>query len=491
MKISRLIFLSFFFILLLFSITTYINYKQAEAVKENAEFISTSTQVMKNTTRFQRNIFNMVGGLRGYLITGHKYFISSYDSAMTENEQILQELLLLVPDSSVQENRLRQIKGLNDQWIENYAEPLRQAKTLSIIHDSNLYRYQKMYREKMIVGNEQRIQSLLQDKFREFSNYEYDNRDTKKAQLANSVQVTKRISLILTVISVVVSLSIVIFLAHRISSRIISMGKLANEISSGNYSVHIPDTGQDELSGLSRELNNMAHALSENISLLKRKNQELDQFAHIVSHDLKGPLRGIDNVVTWIEEDHLHELSPKVREYLDLVRGRIIRAENLIEGILSYARIGKEKIQTETVSINMLLNEVVENIGGQNKITFSIQQDMPVIETEKIPLYQIFYNLIGNAVKYIDKEDGRVNVYYKDRGSDYEFFVEDNGPGISKAYHDKIFVIFQTLNDRDTVESTGVGLAIVKKILDEKKETIRVTSEPGKGSMFSFTWPKV
>ena len=246
MKISNLIFLSFFFILLLFSITTYINYKQAEAVKENAEFISTSTQVMKNTSRFQRNIWGMVGGLRGYLITGEKYFISSYDSAIAENDQILRELLLLVPDSSVQESRLREIKVLNDQWVENYAEPLKHAKTLSIIHDSNLYRYQKMYREKMIIGNEQRIQSLLQEKFREFSNYEYDTRDAKKVTLATSVQVTKRISLILTIISVVVSLAIVVFLAHRISSRIISMGKLANEISSGNYSVHIPDTGQDE-----------------------------------------------------------------------------------------------------------------------------------------------------------------------------------------------------------------------------------------------------
>ena len=232
MKISNLIFLSFFFILLLFSITTYINYKQAEAVKENAEFISTSTQVMKNTSRFQRNIWGMVGGLRGYLITGEKYFISSYDSAIAENDQILRELLLLVPDSSVQESRLREIKVLNDQWVENYAEPLKHAKTLSIIHDSNLYRYQKMYREKMIIGNEQRIQSLLQEKFREFSNYEYDTRDAKKVTLATSVQVTKRISLILTIISVVVSLAIVVFLAHRISSRIISMGKLANEISS-------------------------------------------------------------------------------------------------------------------------------------------------------------------------------------------------------------------------------------------------------------------
>ena len=105
-------------------------------------------------------------------------------------------------------------------------------------------------------------------------------------------------------------------------------------------------------------------------------------------------------------------------------------------------------------------------------------------------MFQIFSNLISNAIKYNDKEKGLVKVYYQDHLTHYEFFVEDNGPGISKIYHDRIFVIFQTLRERDSIESTGVGLAIVKKILDARKETINIASEANKGTVFSFTWKK-
>jgi light-regulated signal transduction histidine kinase (bacteriophytochrome) len=115
---------------------------------------------------------------------------------------------------------------------------------------------------------------------------------------------------------------------------------------------------------------------------------------------------------------------------------------------------------------------------------------MPVLYTERLPLLQIFTNLITNAVKHHDKTKGIVKVYHKVNGEHYEFFVEDDGPGIDRGYHEKIFVIFQTLRERDTFESTGVGLAIIKKILDDRNLNIRVFSEPGRGAIFSFTWPK-
>jgi len=115
---------------------------------------------------------------------------------------------------------------------------------------------------------------------------------------------------------------------------------------------------------------------------------------------------------------------------------------------------------------------------------------MPVLHTERLPLLQIFSNLISNAVKYNDDPQPRVKVYYDDVGEFYRFFVEDNGPGIAKSYHEKIFMIFQTLQERDLFESTGVGLAIVKKILTERKLDIELISSPGSGSTFIFSWPK-
>jgi light-regulated signal transduction histidine kinase (bacteriophytochrome) len=123
-------------------------------------------------------------------------------------------------------------------------------------------------------------------------------------------------------------------------------------------------------------------------------------------------------------------------------------------------------------------------------LTIEIQKNLPVLSTNRVPLHQIFSNLINNAIKYHDKPNAFVKIYFTDDGDHYTFYVEDNGPGIAQNYHNKIFVIFQTLNGGDSFESTGVGLAIVKKILDDRHQTITLKSEAGNGSTFAFTWPK-
>lgn len=487
MKISSFILLSFIFILLLFSITTYVNYRLSEDVKDNAEFLSRSTEIVRSSSRFQRNTINMVGGLRGFLLTGERYFIQSYDSAVAENESILHEMTALTQDSA-QLRLLNEIRSLNDQWVDNYTGPLRQAKLLANINDSNISYFNKIYREK--AAGEKIIQNQLQQKFREFSNWEYATRDQRRALLASSAVKAKRLTFALTLVSLIVAVLVVIVLISQISKRIGKMVQLADTIASGNYEVSMYDPGKDELTALSTSLNHMAKELSRNISLLKEKNEELDQFAHIVSHDLKGPLRGIDNVVTWIEEDHKEELTPQINEYLQLIKGRVTRAENLIQGILSYARIGKEIVPKEEVDVNELVTEVMDAVPLNENIRIIVPENLPVLYTERIPLFQVFSNLISNAVKYNDKEKGEISIYSKDIGSKYEFFVQDNGPGISEQYHKKIFVIFQTLKERDSFESTGVGLAIVKKILDKRKETIKLRSISGDGATFSFTWSK-
>lgn len=490
MKISYLIFFSFLFILLLFSITTYINFKQSEEVRENSEWVDKSTTIIRNSNRFQRNILNMISGLRGYLFTGENYFIQAYDSAKTEDETILAELSTLVPPNSDQSTLLGEIRSINNNWLENFSTPLIEAKKLAGNSDSSLVSFNKLYREKLTSGTERYLNRQLQEKIRVFINNEYNSRDIRTQILDTSVSRTRTISFVLTSLSIIVGSIISIFLAYRISTRIMVMVKMANEIAQGNYEVYTKDSGRDELSNLAHSLNNMAHVLKENITLLKRKNQELDQFAHIVSHDLKAPLRGIDNVVSWIEEDHITEISPKLMEYIQIIKGRLVRAENLIHGILSYARIGKETQEKEEVDLNQLVDEIGEALMMKSGLKLIVYPKLPRLFTEKVPLLQIFSNLIGNAVKHHDKRNGFIKVYHMEYLQHYEFFVEDNGPGIGKNYHNKIFVIFQTLQERDSLESTGVGLAIVKKILDDRNQKIHVISDAGKGAIFSFTWPK-
>ncbi|HEX6915509.1 MAG TPA: ATP-binding protein [Chitinophagaceae bacterium] len=487
MKISTFILLSFIFILLLFSFTTYINYRLSEQVRENAEFLSRSTEIVRSSSRFQRNTINMVSGLRGFLLTGERYFIEAYDSAAAENESILKEVVHLTDDTS-QIRLLNEIQALHEQWVEGYTEPLRQAKLLASIDEKNITAFNKLYREK--TAGEKSLQLRLQAKFREFANQEYKVRDERRALLAVAAKRANVMVIVLTGISMLAALLVVTVLISRISRRIKKMVNMADTIASGNYNVNLEDKGNDELTALAESLNHMAQELSTNISLLKEKNEELDQFAHIVSHDLKGPLRGIDNVVSWIEEDHQSELTPKLAEYLQLIKGRVIRTENLIHGILSYARIGKEIVPKEPVDVNELLEEVKDSLPADRDIRILIPERLPVIPTERIPLFQVFANLVSNAVKYNDKEHGEIKIFYRDSGEKYEFFVQDNGPGIPDQYHKRIFIIFQTLKERDSFESTGVGLAIVKKILDKRNERISVSSVPGEGATFSFTWSK-
>lgn len=490
MKISYFIFFGFLIILTLFSITTWINLGLSEKVNDNSEFFARSAALVRQGNRFQRNILTMVSGLRGYVLTGENYFVQSYDSSAQENENILTELSMVISDTSAQRRSLDEIITLNNRWINEFARPLIESKKVAGTSDSSLIAFNRMYREKLLTGNERNLNRALQMKFRDFANYEYSLREKRSEVLTASISRTRIISFLLTSASIFLGLAIAVYLAYRISTRILGMVKMADEIAAGNYETYTVSTGKDELSQLGQSLNNMSKVLSENITLLRRKNEELDQFAHIVSHDLKTPLRGIDNVVTWIEEDHTAELSPKMKEYLQLIRGRLIRAENLIKGILSYARVGRELPEKENVDLNILMNDVTGNMEIKPGLNILLQKNLPVILTERIPLQQVLSNLVGNASKYHDKTDGKIEVGFKENNDHYEFTVTDNGPGIAESYHSKIFVIFQTLQARDTFESTGVGLAIVKKILDDRKQTIRLTSEVGKGSAFTFTWPK-
>ncbi|PSL30643.1 phospho-acceptor domain-containing protein [Chitinophaga ginsengisoli] len=488
MKISHYIFLGFVSILILFSITTFVNFSLSNAVMENNDYFTRSTNLVRNSSRFQRNLLTMVNGLRGYLLTGEHSFVEAYDTANIENTQILKEMEGLITDSA-QRRMLNHIKELNDQWTEEYTDPLKQAKMSADISREHLDTFNRVYKEKFASGHERSIQTALQQQFKAFSSSEYTMRDVRKQELAASVTRTNRLSLLLTSTSIILGLFIIIFVTLKISRRIRVMTDMANNIASGHYDVTISDLGKDELSALGNALNHMARQLSGNIALLKRSNAELDQFAQIVSHDLKGPLRGISNVVTWIDEDHQEELTPKMTEYMELIKGRVHRAENLIEGLLSYAKADKEEIEKEEVYLNALVKEAVDNLPDTGNVQVEIG-DLPVVHAERLWLFQIFSNLISNAIKHNDKPFPTVKVYCKEQPDHYEFFIEDNGNGIEQHYHKRIFIIFQTLKDRDSFESTGVGLAIVKKIIDLKKQQINVSSSPGKGSVFSFTWSK-
>ena len=223
---------------------------------------------------------------------------------------------------------------------------------------------------------------------------------------------------------------------------------------------------------------------------LRERNRELDQFAYVVSHDLKAPLRAIDSLSSWIEEDLQGNMTPAVSEHIGLMRNRVQRMQEMIQGILEYSRVGRVQSQMAECNVKNLLEEIISDLSLPEDFTVSIGEGMPVLHTEVLRLRQVFSNLIDNAVKHHNKQEGRIEINVKEEETLYVFSVTDDGPGISEAYHSRIFELFQVLQPRDVKENTGVGLALVKKIVETQNGQIQVSSQVGFGTTFTFTWPK-
>ncbi len=225
-------------------------------------------------------------------------------------------------------------------------------------------------------------------------------------------------------------------------------------------------------------------------AVLEQRNQDLDSFVHIVSHDLKAPLRAIANLSQWIEDDLEGEMLTEIQPQLVLLRSRVARMSATINGLLDYARIGRSDDKIEPVSVAQLLAETIDSIAPPPTFSISIAPNLPTLNTKRLFLSQVFANLIGNGIRHHDRSDGSIQISCQECGDFYEFGIADDGPGIAPENHDKVFAIFQAVNPQNSPDSTGIGLAIVKKIIETEGGTIRLESELGHGTAFYFTWKR-
>jgi signal transduction histidine kinase len=376
------------------------------------------------------------------------------------------------------------IDQLHHQWL-HYASSLINARK-NFDSKKSIEKYNVLFESQLKRQVGKKINSDIAKKFAELDKLEYNSRSVHSGNLANSIRDTHTFSLIFFISTIVIGICTASFIIYRLSRRIKTMVLLAENISEGRFTT-IEDNKNDELKSLSISLNKMSTSLQRFINELENRNAELDKFAYAVSHDLKAPIRGIHNVVNWTEEDLGNELSPHLKKNLDIIHQRAKRMEDLINGLLDYARL-RTKTTAESTNLNDAITQISESIVPRN---FKMEvHDLPVIFTERLKLEQVFANLISNAVKYSSGTEGHIIISCKEFTDHYEFSVRDNGIGIDPEYHSRIFEMFQTLRDRDEKESTGIGLALIKKILDDQNCTIRVESTLGNGAEFIFTWPK-
>jgi signal transduction histidine kinase len=311
-----------------------------------------------------------------------------------------------------------------------------------------------------------------------------------------------------------------LFLATDMTQPILELVEKSALVAKGDFSQRVDIKSKDEIGTLAKSFNSMAenlqktttsmvnldreivdrkkaeHALHDSNKELKAAverltiaNRELSEFAHVAAHDLKAPLRAIGSLAGLLSVDYRDRLDEQGRRYLDMLVRRTERISELISGLLRYSEVGYES-EKQQVNLNEIIDEVIAEAASPENIDIIKDTNFPTILCNRIHMFQVFQNLIINAIKYMDKPRGCVRLSCIEEGDFWKFSVADNGCGIEQRYFKKIFKVFQTLTRRDEMESTGIGLSVVRRIVEKYDGKIWVESEPEKGSTFYFTLPK-
>lgn len=473
------------------SITAYVTIQQ---LSRYTRLVEHSYQVLQKTDNLRLAIRDAQSGVRNYLIVGDTSYLRTYATNAAQLPVQARQLQALVADEPAQQARADTLRRLLAGQVRELARYRAYPPSPAVAQALLLSERQPLRQFKGVVTRLRRSEeNLLLSRNRQQGIYQ---------NLAPSA----------IIVSAVLAVIIVLWLFHKIvgelkandrlrleltrtnldtAQRIRAMEYLTRQVVQGDYKVKITESGQqqDRLASLGQLLNQMTQALDVAFTTLENRNKELDQFAYVASHDLKAPLRGLGSLVQWIEEE-ASDLSPQLRTYLTQMKGRLARLEDLINGLLAYARASRAERQLAEVRVPELVREVADLVVPPG-FELVLAPGLPTFLTDRLSLQQVFTNLLSNAVKYHGPaRPGRIAVSSQDLGHQYEFRVQDNGPGIAPEHHQKIFLLFQTLRDRHTAESTGIGLSIVKKVVEDQQGSVRVESVLGQGATFIFTWAK-
>jgi len=261
----------------------------------------------------------------------------------------------------------------------------------------------------------------------------------------------------------------------------------------GSQAIVYDITAKKELVALRKaeeELVKLNNELETAVRELSQANEELQEFAHIAAHDLKTPLRAIGTLADWLSKDYADKFDEQGKEKVRMLVTRAVQMSSLIDDVLRYSRVGHDVAEKQRVDLNTLLSEVIAGIAPPENIEVTVENELPVLICERTQILQVFQNLLSNAVKYMDKPNGQIKICCAEQDAFWKFSVTDNGPGIEKRHFERIFKLFQTLSPSEGVENTGIGLSIVKKVVELNGGSVSVESEVGKGSTFAFTLPK-
>lgn len=243
---------------------------------------------------------------------------------------------------------------------------------------------------------------------------------------------------------------------------------------------------QQEIIQRQQSQERMAELLKE----VNSANKELNDFAYVVSHDLKAPLRGISSLSDWLLTDYGDKFDDEGKELVNMLINRVRKMYSLIDGILQYSRVGSIKEEQQQINLNDVVTDVVDMLAPPENVQIEIKNILPTVYCETTRIKQIFQNLLSNSIKFMDKPQGQIIIDCTEDNSYWQLSIADNGPGIEEKYFHRIFQIFQKLSNDEGSDSTGIGLSLVKKIVEIYGGKVWVESKVGEGSTFFFTLKK-
>jgi signal transduction histidine kinase len=441
--------------------STYLRYFTVAA----AQYVSHTQNVLLESSNLLIALLNAETGVRGYESSGDRTFLQPYNESARALPRSLRRLKRLVNDNPKQTQQFNQI----EQGVEKELQLLSQAVGRTDLWVSQPTLRDSLSRRNSFLTEAKTSMDQVRASIAQFQDEEKRLLDIRQQALDRQEDFRGWAQLAMTAVSILASL-LAMYLFDRIE----------RERQAG---LKIMNSQAEDLVQLNKIL---AHT---NVMLTDR-NRELDQFAYVSSHDLKAPLRAISHLSEWIEEDLEGQMSSEVQQHMILLRKRVERMEALINGLLDYSRVGRVESSIEVFNVGDLLTEIIDSLDTPSDFTIEIAE-MPTIKTSRLRLGQVFSNLITNAIKHSRRANGHLQITVSDDDPRfYEFTISDNGQGIAPEHQDRIFTIFQTLESRDKTENTGIGLSIVKKIVETEGGKVEIESDLGQGATFRFTWYK-
>jgi signal transduction histidine kinase len=501
MKLRWRMLLGFTLKLSLFVVLMVVSYSTITKMLSAQELTIHTHQVIQRADAILIDLLNMETGERGFAISGKETFLEPLTLGVGAIQNDLEAIKSLTSDNSKQQVTLNKLHEQYQNWFQTEIQPLISIRNEAILGSrppQAVYDFIDSEKGKTLM-DAMRV-TLSQIKQEEASLLE-----KRHASLKDLTDKTKNLIVYGGIAVIALGFFISIFTTLSVIRPMAETVAYAEQVSAGNYSAKLELKRGDEIGVMAAALRSMVSKLTDHIALLDdtskkleelngelaAKNNELDDFAYIASHDLKEPLRGIHNNATFLLEDYGERLDEDGRSYLVEMKKLAERLSALISRLLAYSRLGRTELFKEIVDLEAVLDTVAKDLKPlitEKEVELRRPKRLPAVKCDPSRIGEVFQNLISNAMKYNDKPVRWVEVGYINNEKIGVFYVRDNGIGIPPQHQERIFKIFKRLHRQDLYGGgTGAGLTIVKKIVERHCGRIWLESVPGEGTTFYFT----